>query len=299
MYEKKLNILVTGGNGQLGMELRRLAKASHNNYIFSDISEIDNLETICLDITDKEAITLICKSEKVDMIINCAAYTNVDAAQKDIEMAEKLNSIAPSYLAEICASLQKPFIHISTDYVFGGRCNTPFKENMIPEPVNVYGATKLKGENYVLRQNANSLIIRTSWLYSSYGKNFVKTILSVAEKKSNISVVFDQLGSPTYARDLAIFIYQLAEEPDKLKAGIYHYSNEGVASWYDFAQEICSLAGISCNIRACRSAEYPTEAERPAYSVLDKSKIIKDFDIQIPYWKHSLRDCINTIKSSS
>lgn len=281
-------ILVTGSNGQLGSEIKALTNNTEDTYIFTDVAE--------LDITNKEAIKEKCKNESVDFIINCAAYTAVDKAEEDTDNAYKINADAPKYLAEVSAEIGAKFIHVSTDYVFDGTSCTPYKEDDAVNPNSVYGESKLKGEQNITEADPSAIIIRTSWLYSSFGNNFVKTMIKLGTDRDSLGVIFDQVGTPTYARDLAIaiieIITQTKENTTKFIPGIYHFSNEGVCSWYDFAIEIHKLAGVSCNVKPIETADYPTPARRPSYSVLNKSKIKQNFSIDIPHWVDSLKDCV-------
>lgn len=284
-----MNILVTGSAGQLGHSLRDIAADSANRYIFTDVAE--------LDITDKSAIITMMEAEKVNMVINCAAYTNVDKAEDDFDTANLINNISVRNLAEACKQFGATFIHVSTDYVFDGSSNIPYTEDMPLAPLGVYGVTKLHGEQAVLESGCDYIIIRTSWLYSEYGKNFVKTMMMLTEERETLNVVFDQAGTPTYAGDLARAIYNIVEN-NKYSGnnGIYHFSNEGVCSWYDFAREISDLACTECDIRPCHSNEFPSKVNRPHYSVLDKTKIKTTFGLTIPYWKDSLRVCISNLQ---
>lgn len=284
-----MNILVTGSTGQLGHSLRDIAADSTNHYIFTDVAE--------LDITDKSAIICMMEAEKVNMVINCAAYTNVDKAEDDFDTANLINNTAVRNLAESCTQFGATLIHVSTDYVFDGSSNIPYTEDMPLAPLGVYGVTKLHGEQAVLESGCDYIIIRTSWLYSEYGKNFVKTMMMLTEERETLNVVFDQAGTPTYAGDLARVIYNIVEN-NKYKGnnGIYHFSNEGVCSWYDFAREISELARTECDIRPCHSNEFPSKVNRPHYSVLDKTKIKTTFGLTIPYWKDSLRVCISNLQ---
>ena len=291
-----MNILVTGANGQLGTELRNLSSGSSNHYIFSDVNSVPGLETLSLDITNRQAVRLVCESEQVDVIINCAAYTNVDRAEDDYAMADLLNNKAAGNLAIIAAERGATLIHISTDYVFHGNASAPYREDWSPSPLGVYGVTKLDGERAIRESGCKWFIFRTAWLYSPYGKNFVKTMMRLTADKDSLTVVADQVGTPTYAADLASLIVKVVDEGLLDKGGLYHYSNEGVISWYDFAKTICELSGNCCDIRPCRSDEYPSKAARPHYSVLDKSKVKRTFGISIPYWKDSLKACIQRIK---
>ncbi|MDE6352631.1 MAG: dTDP-4-dehydrorhamnose reductase [Muribaculaceae bacterium] len=286
-----MRILVTGGNGQLGTCLKIAAECSTNEYIFTDAEDID--------ITDPEAVALGVGSNNIDVIVNCAAYTNVEKAEEQPEIAEKINAEAVSYLAKAAKDNNCTLIHISTDYVFGGnQGNTPRSESEPTNPTGVYGVTKLHGEQRIAESGCKAIIIRTAWLYSEFGKNFVKTMLNLTETKPELKVVIDQAGTPTYARDLANSIVNIIDNRKfEGNEGIYHYSNEGVCSWYDFTKEIAELSGhTQCNIEPCKSSEFPSPVVRPAYSVLDKTKFKTTFHIQIPYWKDSLKTCIKNLK---
>ena len=290
-------ILVTGANGQLGMEMRIVAKGSADKYIFTDVNQVEGFETEYLDITDLEAIRRFVAENKVEAIVNCAAYTNVDAAETNRALAEKLNAEAPENLAKVMKEVDGLLVHISTDYVFGGDpYNTPCREDQKGTPTGVYGLTKLHGEEAILRTNCKHVIIRTSWLYSEFGKNFCKTMLNLTATKPELKVVFDQVGTPTYALDLAKAIKIIVEKFDESKIGIYNYSNEGVCSWFDFAKMIAKISKQnSCDINPCHSDEFPSPVVRPSYSVLDKTKIKEVFDLKIPYWVDSLKLCITSI----
>lgn len=290
-----MNILVTGANGQLGTELRNCAGSASDRYIFTDVTAPQGIETVYLDITNPDAIRLICDSERIDLIINCAAYTNVDKAEEDQAMADLLNHIAPSYLAEVAAGRDIPLIHISTDYVFQGNIPQPLAEDHPVHPTGVYGATKLQGERAVLESGCRSLIFRTAWLYSPYGKNFVRTMARLTAERPSLNVVYDQVGTPTYAADLAALIAGIVEHRQLDRTGIYHFTDEGVTSWFDFACAIRDLLGNRCDIRPCRSSEYPSKVVRPAYSVLDKSKVKATFGVSIPHWYDSLKRCIERL----
>lgn len=319
-----MNILVTGANGQLGNEMRILAKDSADNYFFTDVVDDSeesiamlkklagddiNTDTKHLDITKLDEIREVVKREQIDAIVNCAAYTNVDAAESNEPLAEKLNAEAPKNLAIAMKEVNGLLVHISTDYVFGGDpYNTPCSEDQIGTPTGVYGLTKLHGEQGIISTNCNYVILRTAWLYSEFGKNFVKTMLYLTATKPQLKVVFDQVGTPTYALDLAKAIEVVVEDYRKecseynhqwsqyTKNGIYHYSNEGVCSWYDFAKMIADFAGKNdCKILPCHSDEFPSPVKRPAYSVLDKTKLKRTFEIRIPYWAHSLRTYLKNI----
>ena len=294
-----MNILVTGANGQLGNEIRILTGDSRHNYIYTDVVEAEGNRTTMLDITNAEEVKAMVANHNIDVIINCAAYTNVDAAEDNEALAEKLNSEAPAILANAMAETGGLLVHISTDYVFGGDpYNTPCREDQKGTPTGVYGATKLRGEKRITASGCKYLIIRTAWLYSEFGKNFVKTMLNLTSTKPQLKVVFDQTGTPTYAYDLAKAIVEIVESKKyEGNEGIYHYSNEGVCSWYDFTKMIVEMAGhTECDIQPCHSSEFPSKVVRPSYSVLDKSKIKAVFGLTIPYWTDSLRICIQNIK---
>ena len=290
-----MNILVTGANGQLGNEIQIVSKGSKDKYIFTDVCEGYQK----LDITNIDAIREIVKAQNIKCIINCAAWTNVDGAETAGEIVETLNAKAPENLAIAIKEVDGLLVHISTDYVFGADpYNTPCKEDQKGTPTGIYGLTKLHGENAILNTGCHHIIIRTAWLYSEYGKNFVKTMLSLTATKPKLKVVFDQVGTPTYALDLAKIIYDIIENRKYTgNNGIYHFSNEGVCSWYDFTKEIARLAGNNdCNISPCHSDEFPSPVKRPAYSVLDKTKIKETFGITIPYWTDSLSLCLEKMK---
>lgn len=319
-----MNILVTGANGQLGNEMRILAKNSADKYIFTDVVEATeesiamlkklagddiNTDTEHLDITNLDAIREIVKREKVEAVVNCAAYTNVDAAEDNYDLAELLNAKAPENLAIVMKEVNGLLVHISTDYVFGKEpYNTPCREDQQGTPTGAYGLTKLHGEQAIQRVACKRVIIRTAWLYSEFGKNFVKTMLNLTATKPQLKVVFDQVGTPTYARDLAQIITTILENYKQTlnsqlstinypKSGIYHFSNEGVCSWYDFTKMIAEYAGnTDCEIQPCHSNKFPSKVKRPAYSVLDKTKIKETFCISIPYWTDSLRKCLVNLK---
>ena len=290
-----MNILVTGANGQLGNEIQKVSKHSQDHYIFTDVC--DGYEK--LDITNLDAIRQMVAQLDVKCIINCAAWTNVDAAETAGDIVEQLNAKAPENLAMAMKEVEGLLVHISTDYVFGGDpYNTPCREDQKGSPTGVYGQTKLYGEQRILATGVKHIIIRTAWLYSEFGKNFVKTMLSLTATKPELRVVFDQCGTPTYAGDLADVIYDIIENRKfDNNEGIYHFSNEGVCSWYDFTKVIAQMAGhTTCDIQPCHSAEFPSPVKRPAYSVLDKSKIKDTFGITIPYWTDSLRKCIAALQ---
>lgn len=289
-----MNILVTGANGQLGNCLRKAAEKSSDNYIFTDVAE--------LDITDRDAIDRLVTDNNVNVIVNCAAYTNVDKAEDEPALAELLNATAVGNLAEVAKAHDASLIHVSTDYVFGGSAgNTPRTEEEPVNPTGVYGVTKLHGEQAVAASGCKAIVIRTAWLYSEFGRNFVKTMLSLTATKPELNVVFDQIGSPTYAQDLADAIFHIIEER-KLEGneGVYHYSNEGVCSWYDFTRHIADISGqTGCHILPCHSDEFPSKVVRPPFSVLDKTKIKRTFGLEIPYWTDSLTLCINNLKTQA
>lgn len=313
-------ILVTGANGQLGNEMRILAKGSADKYIFTDVVDASaesvaklknlaggdiNTNTVHLDITKLDAVRDLVNREKVNIIVNCAAWTNVDAAETVGEIVETLNAKAPENLAIAMKEVDGLLVHISTDYVFGGDpYNTPCKEDQKGTPTGVYGLTKLHGEQKIQATGCNYVILRTAWLYSEFGKNFVKTMLNLTTTRTQLNVVFDQVGTPTYALDLANAISTIIEDfkaekaVSYCKSGIYHFSNEGVCSWYDFTKMIAEFAGNNdCDIQPCHSAEFPSPVMRPAFSVLDKTKVKNFFGIDVPYWTDSLKICISKIKA--
>ena len=292
-----MNILVTGANGQLGNEMRIVTKGSKDRYIFTDVVEVEGQETTILDITNIDAIRKMVSDNDVKVIINCAAWTNVDGAEdpEKYGIVEKLNATAPENLAIAMKKVNGLLVHISTDYVFGGDpYNTPCKEDQKGTPTGVYGLTKLHGEQNIQKSGVDYLIFRTAWLYSEFGKNFVKTMLNLTSTKPQLKVVFDQVGTPTYAYDLAAAIYDIIENRMyEGNTGVYHYSNEGVCSWFDFTKIIAEIAGNkACDIQHCHSDEFPSPVKRPAYSVLDKTKVKTTFGISVPYWTDSLRKCI-------
>lgn len=282
-------ILVTGANGQLGSEMRKFGSVSPNEYIFTDVQE--------LDITNKDAVMSFVEQNGVNIIVNCAAYTNVDKAEDDEATAELINATAVGNLAEAAKAVDGTLFHVSTDYVFGADGNTPRSEDMPTNPLGVYGRTKLSGEQSIAEVGAKAIIIRTAWLYSEFGNNFLKTMLRLTAEKESLNVVFDQVGTPTYAGDLALVIFSIIE--GNLYAGnegVYHFSNEGVCSWYDFANEIAIAAGnINCNIQPCHSSEFPSKVTRPPYSVLDKTKIKQTFGVDIPHWRDSMLYCLERL----
>lgn len=286
-----MRILVTGANGQLGRSLRLASEGSADEYIFTDVGE--------LDITDAEAVSRMVRDMDVRVIVNCAAYTNVEKAEEDAATAELLNATAVRNLADAMRSVDGTLVHVSTDYVFGGNSgNTPRGEDEPANPTGVYGETKLHGERQIAESGVKAVILRTAWLYSEYGHNFVKTMLELTATKPELKVVFDQAGTPTYAPDLAEAIVEMISQR-KLEGneGVYHYSNEGVCSWYDFTKAIAEMAGhTDCDIQPCHSDEFPSKVERPAYSVLDKTKYKETFGRRVPYWRDSLRTCITNLK---
>ena len=287
------NILVTGANGQLGSELQVLSKNLKHHFYFTDIDE--------LDLTDISAIQQFFEENEISVCINCAAYTAVDQAENDIKNATAINVTTVKNLAEVCAIYNVVLLHISTDYVFDGNKCRPYLETDKAEPINVYGQTKHDGEIQALQKNNATIIIRTSWLYSSFGINFVKTMLRVGSEKSSLNVIFDQIGTPTYAADLAEALIQIVDrttaESNNITncLGIFNYSNEGIASWYDFAIEIYRLSGITCEVKPILTEDYPTASKRPHFTVLDKTKIKSTFGLTIPYWRDSLAVCINKL----
>lgn len=281
-------ILVTGANGQLGSEMRRLGEISPNEYIFTDVAE--------LDITDKDAVIAFTQQNNINVIVNCAAYTNVDKAEDDEAIAELINATAVRNLAEAAKSVDATLFHVSTDYVFGSEGNTPRTEDMPLNPLGAYGRTKLHGEQAIAEVGAKAIIIRTAWLYSEYGNNFLKTMLRLTKEKETLNVVFDQVGTPTYAGDLAMTIFSIIEgDYYNGNEGVYHFSNEGVCSWYDFAQEISTAMGHKCQISPCHSNEFPSKVTRPPYSVLDKTKIKRTFGVDIPHWRESMIYCLKRL----
>ena len=279
-----MNILITGCNGQLGNEMQQLEKIHPQHVYFNtDVQE--------LDITDREAVEAFVEEHQIDGIVNCAAYTAVDKAESNVELCTLLNATAPAYLAQAIERRGGWFVQISTDYVFDGTNHVPYVETDEVCPNSTYGRTKLEGEQQAMSACRRTMIIRTAWLYSSFGNNFVKTMIRLGREKSELGVIFDQIGTPTYARDLAVAIFSAIDKG--IVPGIYHYSNEGVISWYDFAKAIHRLAGITtCRVRPLHTSEYPTPAARPHYSVLDKTKIKQTYALEIPYWEESLAECV-------
>ena len=286
-----MNILVTGANGQLGRAMQRLGAVSPNNYLFTDVAE--------LDITDQEAVRRCVADNRIEAIVNCAAYTNVERAEEDEATADRLNRAAVGNLARAAAEADALLVHVSTDYVFDGCASTPYTEEAPTAPRSAYGRTKLAGEEAVRASGCRHLILRTAWLYSEYGNNFLKTMLRLTAERETLNVVFDQIGTPTYAGDLALAIFSILEGGlDRGREGTYHFSDEGVCSWYDFAVEIARAVGHDrCRISPCRTADYPTKAVRPAYSVLDKGKLKRTFGIEIPQWRESMFYCLKRLQA--
>lgn len=287
-----MNILVTGANGQLGTEMRLKSAGSQHRFIFTDINDLPGVETVHLDISDADAVRIVADSEAVDVIVNCAAYTNVDAAEEDEATADLLNNRAPGNLAEVAASVGATLIHISTDYVFPGNGCTPIPETAPVAPQSVYGSTKLAGEKAVANSGCKYVIIRTAWLYSPWGRNFVKTMRTLTATRPVVKVVYDQVGSPTCAADLADAIMHIVDGGLLDRTGIYHFTDEGAVSWFDLACAVKELCGNGGIVLPCLSSEFPSKVKRPNYSVLDKSKFKETFGYSIPYWRDSLRDCI-------
>ena len=287
-----LNILITGANGQLGSSLRQLGSVSPNNYLATDVAE--------LDITDAGAVLQTVKEQRIDVIVNCAAYTNVDRAEEDETAADLLNHRAVANLATAARERGAMLIHISTDYVFRGDKSTPYAEDDPTDPTGAYGRTKLAGERAVQQSGCRYLIFRTAWLYSEFGNNFLRTMLRLTAERDSLSVVFDQVGTPTYAGDLARAIFEIVQgRKYDGREGVYHFSDEGVCSWYDFARAIAGYSGhTDCDIRPCHSSEFPSKVRRPSFSVLDKTKVKQTFGIRIPHWTESLKACIENLKNS-
>ena len=283
-----MNILVTGANGQLGNEMQVLARENlQHTYFFTDVQE--------LDICDEQAVYAYVSEHKIDIIVNCAAYTAVDKAEDNVELCDKLNNIAPGYLARAAQANGAAMIQVSTDYVFDGTAHIPYTEEEPTCPASVYGSTKLAGDQNVMDHCEKAMVIRTAWLYSIYGNNFVKTMIRLGQERDSLGVIFDQIGTPTYANDLAQAIFAAINKG--VVGGIYHFSDEGVCSWYDFTIAIHRLAGIaSCKVKPLHTADYPAKAPRPHYSVLDKTKIKDTFGIEIPHWEESLKRCINQLR---
>lgn len=282
------NVLVTGAHGQLGMELNFLSSLLET-HSFTFVSHQD------LDITDEAAVKELFSKQKFEVLINTAAYTAVDKAESDKEKAHQINALAPGMLAKVCKENNCRFVHFSTDFVFDGTIARPLLETDTTNPLGVYGATKLEGEKLVMEANPDALIIRTSWVYSSFGNNFVKTILRLCKERESLNIIYDQVGTPTYARDLAAAVISIVRN-DNWQSGIYNFSNEGVASWYDFAIAIRDMAGLTTTINPIETTQYPTPAQRPKYSVLNKAAFKQAFNQSIPYWRDSLSDCIALLK---
>ena len=298
METKRLNVLVTGGNGQLGCALREASAGARNRYIFSDVNSLPGKETVYLDATNPDAVSIVCDSEKVDVIVNCAAYTNVDKAEDDTAFAAILNRDVPANLAAAARRSGATLIQISTDYVFPGEGCVPIREDDTPAPASAYGATKLAGEKAIRDSACKHIIIRTAWLFSRFGNNFVKTMRRLTSERASLKVVYDQVGTPSFADDLAAFIVHVIESGQLGKTGTYNYTNLGVTSWYDFALAIRDLSGNSCRIEPCLSSEYPQKASRPHYSVLDKSLVQKTFGVTIPHWYDSLKKCVEQLEAN-
>jgi dTDP-4-dehydrorhamnose reductase len=291
-----MNILVTGAGGQLGTSIRLLAEREKNNrFIFTDVASQPGGDIVYLDITNRDAVNLLCESERVDLILNCAAYTNVDKAEEDVALCKLLNHEAPGILADVAVRSGATLVHISTDYVFGGDVPIPLREDFPTHPTGVYGATKLQGEKAIQESGCKYLIFRSAWLYSAFGKNFLKTMRKLTSERAEVKVVFDQVGTPTWAGDLAALLLHIIDTRQLHKTGIYHYSNEGVCSWYDFACAIRDLSGTPGRVVPCHSADFPSKVRRPAFSVLDKSKVKETFGIGIPHWYNSLKKCIEEL----
>lgn len=289
-----MNILVTGCMGQLGRSFRRTMALSDHRCIFTDVRDGDDV--LALDITDQDAVSAAVRDNSVELIVNCAAYTNVNKAEEEEDLAYRINALAPGILAKAAKDAGALLVHISTDYVFDGTGYIPYSEDMPVSPLSAYGRTKQAGEQLITDSGCRYMIFRTAWLYSSFGGNFVQTIYDKTASQPVISVVSDQIGTPTYAQDLADAIFGIIESGMLDKTGIYHYTNEGVCSWYDFAKEICDMSGHLCDVRPCRTSDYPSKTRRPHYSVLDKTKIKETFGIEIPHWKDSLMFCIRQIE---
>lgn len=290
-----MNILVTGANGQLGTEMRNVCRETGNKYVFTDVNTLPGVDTVYLDITNIDAIRITAASENIDVIVNCAAYTDVAKAEDDTDFANLLNNTAASNLAAVAAERGATLIHISTDYVFDGSSTVPYREYDPKNPLGVYGSTKLAGERAIEESGCRYLIFRTAWLYSPYGKNFVKTMKKLTAERDITKVVFDQVGTPTYAKDLATLIHKIISEDLLDKKGIYHFSDEGVCSWFDFATEIAQMCGNAGKVVPCHSDEFPSKVRRPSFSVLDKSLVKDTFGIEIPHWRASLADCIKRL----
>lgn len=290
-----MNILITGANGQLGTEMRNACAGSSDNYVFTDVNTLPGVDTVYLDITNIDAVRITAESENIDVIVNCAAYTDVARAEDDKDFANLLNNVAASNLATIASERGATLIHISTDYVFSGNASVPYRENDIKDPLGVYGSTKLAGEKAIEDSGCNYLIFRTAWLYSPYGKNFVKTMKKLTSESPVTRVVFDQVGTPTYAKDLAGLVFKVISEKMLDKKGIYHFTDEGVCSWFDFATEIAAMCGNKGKVVPCHSSEFPSKVRRPSFSVLDKTLVKDTFKIDIPHWRASLADCLERL----
>jgi dTDP-4-dehydrorhamnose reductase len=284
-----MNILITGSNGQLGQELKKLSKSvkfkAKHKFFFTDVED--------LDITSSSDLRSFVQKNKIKFIVNCAAYTAVDKAEGDAKNAELVNRIGPGHLAGISREYDIPLIHVSTDFVFDGKKSSPYVETDTANPISVYAKTKLEGEQEIIKRASTFVIIRTSWLYSEFGANFVKTILRLSKEKKELNIVFDQIGTPTYAKDLALAIMTMVPKIRKGTRGIFHYSNEGVASWYDFAKAVLDITASKCKIRPIEAKDYPVPAKRPAYSAMNKAKIKEAFKLEIPYWRDSLKKCLD------
>ena len=288
-----MNILVTGSNGQLGSELKAISGwYSDHSFLFTDVDE--------LDITNSRRLLEFFKENEIDAVINCAAYTAVDKAENEIDLARRINALAVENIVKACEECRVKLVHVSTDYVFNGEYYLPLSETEKVEPLGVYGLTKREGEESVIKSSIEGIVIRTSWLYSSFGNNFVKTMLRLGEERESLGIIFDQIGTPTYAADLAVVIMNVISSEKRMdtKGKVYHFSNEGVASWYDFAKAIFDFAEINCVVNPIETYEYPTPARRPHYSVMNKAKIKRDFKITIPYWRDSLKTCIQLLQIS-
>ncbi len=285
------SIIVTGANGQLGSEIRELVKSNYSkqhNFVFTDIEDID--------ITNIAQVENFFADKKFDYLINCAAYTNVDNAETESEKAKEINQVAAGILADTCAEFNIKMIHLSTDYVYEGTGHRPYSEDQLRNPVNMYGRTKLRGEHLVEQSKCEAIILRTSWLYSCYGNNFVKSMVRLGKDKNELKVIFDQIGSPTYAKDLAEAIMEIidfSENNNKFPLGSYNFSNEGVCSWFDFAHAIMEIGQLKCNIKPIETKDYPTPAKRPYYSVINKTKVKQTFKLSIPHWRDSLKICLD------
>ena len=293
-----MNILVTGANGQLGNEIRIITRESDDHYVFTDVNQVEGVETVFLDITDLEAVRVLVAERRIDVIVNCAAYTDVERAEEDEPRADLLNHKAAGNLAAAAKATGATLFHVSTDYVFDGTAHTPYTEDGTPSPLGAYGRTKLAGERAVMASGCRCLIFRTAWLYSEYGHNFLKTMLRLTSERDTLQVVFDQIGTPTYAGDLALALFSIIEsERYAGNEGVYHFTDEGVCSWYDFATEIAAAAGHDkCRIIPCHTSEFPTKAARPAYSVLDKTKIKTTFQMDIPHWREAMKYCLEKLR---